>query len=102
MDDLIDFAGIDAKHSNEDEIAPFTAWVEKYGDKIGNFGGMDVDFLCRSSIKQIKEKTVGIIEACIGHKGFAFGTGNSIPDYVPVDNYRTMIETVREYRGDYL
>ena len=36
MDHLID-AGIDAKHSNEDEIAPFPVWVERYGDRIGNW-----------------------------------------------------------------
>jgi len=38
MDDVIAL-GIDAKHSNEDQIAPFSTWVDKYGDRIGNFGG---------------------------------------------------------------
>ncbi len=32
MDDLIAL-GIDAKHSNEDEIAPFEVWIEKYNDR---------------------------------------------------------------------
>jgi uroporphyrinogen decarboxylase len=31
-------------------------------------------------------------------KGIAIGTGNSVPDYVPTENYINMIETVREYR----
>ncbi|MFW6381515.1 MAG: uroporphyrinogen decarboxylase family protein, partial [Bacillota bacterium] len=35
MDDLIETAGIDAKHSNEDQIATFEVWIEKYGEKIG-------------------------------------------------------------------
>ena len=47
MDDLIEKAGIDAKHSNEDQIAHFSKWVELYGERIGNFGGIDTDVLCR-------------------------------------------------------
>ena len=33
--------------------------------------------------------------------GVAAGTGNSIPSYVPLENYLNMIEIVREYRGDF-
>ncbi|GAH43897.1 unnamed protein product, partial [marine sediment metagenome] len=29
MEDIISIAGIDAKHSNEDEIAPFSMWQKK-------------------------------------------------------------------------
>jgi len=101
MDDLIYKVGINAKHSNEDQIAPFPVWVEKYGDKIGNFGGIDMDVVCRSSKEEIKEYILDVIAKCKGHGGFAFGTGNSIPDYIPTENYLHMIETVREYRGDY-
>lgn len=30
--------------------------------------------------------------------GYALGSGNSIPDYVPVDGYLAMIEAVRRIR----
>ena len=43
MDDLIDEAKIDAKHSNEDQIDPFSVWVQRYGNKIGNLGGIDTE-----------------------------------------------------------
>ena len=43
FDDIIEIANIDAKHSNEDEIGHFTVWVERYGDRIANFGGIDTD-----------------------------------------------------------
>ena len=36
---------------------------------------------------------------CQGHGGFAIGTGNSIPDYVPAESYLNMVEIIREYRG---
>lgn len=101
MDDIINIAKIDAKHSNEDQIAPFPVWVEKYGDRIGNFGGIDTDAVCRLNKAEMKEYILNVINQCVGHGGFAFGSGNSIPDYVPVEGYLNMVETVREYRGDY-
>lgn len=100
MDDLIEKVGIDAKHSNEDQIAPFPVWVEKYGDRIGNFGGIDMNFICWASKAEMKEYIHDVIRKCTGHGGFAIGTGNSIPDYVPTENYLDMIEIVREYRGE--
>ncbi len=100
MEDLI-AAGIDAKHSNEDVIAPFSVWVERYGDRIGNFGGADVDAVCGLSRPELKEYITGVLDACRGHGGVAFGTGNSVPDYMPVESYLSMNEIAREYRGDY-
>ncbi|MBP5206964.1 MAG: hypothetical protein J6330_00735, partial [Clostridia bacterium] len=99
FDDLI-AAGIDAKHSNEDQIAPFTEWVERYGDRIGNFGGVDVDVLCHCSEKEIGERVREILKKCEGRGGIAFGSGNSIAGYVPVENYLAMLRAVREYRGE--
>jgi uroporphyrinogen decarboxylase len=98
FDDIIDIANIDAKHSNEDEIAHFTVWVEKYGDRIGNFGGIDTDVICRHSNEYIRDYVTDCLEKVKGRGGIAFSTGNSIPDYVPTEGYLTMIEAVREWR----
>jgi uroporphyrinogen decarboxylase len=101
MDDIIDISKINAKHSNEDVIAPFGEWVERYGDKIGNFGGIDVDVLCQSGIEEIKERSTEIIKKYgKGFGGLAVGSGNSIAHYVPVDSYIAMIETFRLARGE--
>ena len=100
MEYLIDDIGIDAKHSNEDIIAPFEAWVDRYGERIGNFGGIDVDLLCNGSTDQIRRRVFELIEHTQGRGGIAIGTGNSIPDYVPVEKYVAMINAVRECRGD--
>lgn len=99
MEDII-AAGIDAKHSNEDQIAPFPVWVQKYGDRIGNFGGIDTDAVCRLGRQEMREYILDVVNQCVGHGGFAFGSGNSIPDYVPVEGYLNMLETIREFRGD--
>lgn len=100
MDDLIDVAKIDAKHSNEDQIAHFSKWVDMYGDRIGNFGGIDTDVLCRYSKADIRTYILDCLSKVKGKGGIAFSSGNSIPDYVPLEGYVAMIETVREWRGD--
>ena len=100
MQDFINTAKIDAKHSNEDEIAPFPVWVEKYGKEIGNFGGIDMDVLCQLPVTDIRSHVHDILDRCKNGGGIAFSTGNSIPDYVPVDNYAEMVEAVRVYRGE--
>lgn len=101
MEDLIS-AGIDAKHSNEDQIAPFSAWVEKYGDRIGNFGGIDTDHIVRMTDEELVSLVTDLYNSFSkGHGGFAIGSGNSIPDYVNPQKYRLMTETVRKLRGDY-
>ena len=98
MEDVIDL-GINAKHSNEDVIAPFDTWIEKYGERIGLLGGIDVDLLCCEPSDTIVEQTVekgGSFRTQA--KGYALGSGNSIPDYVPVEGYLAMIEAARKLR----
>lgn len=99
MEDLIETAGIDAKHSNEDVIAPFPEWVEKYGGRIGNFGGIDTDAVCRLPEPDMRAYITEVVAKSRGHGGFAFGSGNSIPDYVPPQQYLTMNRIIREIRG---
>ncbi len=100
MDDLIREGGIDAKHSNEDVIAPFPVWVERYGDRIGNFGGIDTDAVCRLDETAMKRYIEDVVQKSHGHGGFAFGSGNSIPNYVPVSQYLMMNRILREIRGE--
>jgi len=101
MDEMVSL-GINAKHSNEDTIAPFDKWIELYGDKIGLFGGIDVDLLCTRKPDEIIE-IVFEDGKRFRHtaKGFALGSGNSIPDYVPIESYLAMIEGAKKIRCQY-
>ena len=99
MEDII-AAGIDAKHSNEDQIAPFPYWVEKYGDRIGNFGGIDTDAVCSLNAQDMYEYIKDVVSKSVGHGGFAFGSGNSIPDYVPTEGFLAMNDAIRRIRGE--
>jgi len=98
MDEVI-AVGIDAKHSNEDAIAPFSRWIEDYSDRIALLGGFDVDFLCHKKPDEIFEEVVSLgREYRARARGYALGSGNSIPDYVPVENFLAMIRGAQQIR----
>ena len=98
MDDVIAL-GIDGKHSNEDTIAQFDEWITRYSGQIALLGGIDVDILCQHSpdeiFGQVVEKGTRYREMA---SGFALGSGNSIPDYVPIDGYLAMIRAAQHIR----
>ncbi|MDR0312842.1 MAG: hypothetical protein LBI14_04530 [Treponema sp.] len=100
MDDIITGVGIDAKHSNEDVIAPYSRWINDYGSRIANFGGLDTDVLCDSSTVDLVFYTSAVYRLCEAKgRGTAIGSGNSIPKYVSPSRYSQMLETVRSLRG---
>ena len=99
MDDLV-ACGIDAKHSNEDAIAPFGRWLEEYGQTIGNFGGVDMNVLCTESEQGIRSYVRDVLDSAASYPGVALGSGNQIADYVPAQGFIAMVEAVRSHRGD--
>jgi uroporphyrinogen decarboxylase len=98
MDDIIAL-DIDAKHSNEDEIAPFEKWIELYGDKIGLFGGIDVNILTLNNYDEVFKY---VLEKGTKYRGmmngYGLGSGNSIPEYIPVEGFQAMIDAVAAIR----
>jgi uroporphyrinogen decarboxylase len=99
MDDII-HTGIDAKHSNEDVIAPFSEWVRRYNHKIALFGGIDTDVLCDVSGIDLENYFKETILPLKDYGGIAIGSGNSIPDYVNPARFARMNELVRIMRGE--
>jgi len=98
MDDLIDVVGIDAKHSNEDAIDAFDVWVDRYGDRIGNFGGVDMNVLTNDSPAEVKAYLNSLLPKMQGRGGIAVGSGNQISWYTVPENFIAMTEAVREWR----
>ncbi len=98
MDNIIE-AGIDAKHSNEDVIAPYDKWIDTYNDRIGLFGGIDVDWLCQHSPDEVYDRVLEVgTKYRAKAKGWALGSGNSIPGYVPIEGYKAMIRAANKIR----
>lgn len=92
MDDVIDDMRFDGKHSYEDKIIPVEEAYEKWGDRIAILGGIDLDFVCRASVEQIKERCRAMLCRADARGGYALGTGNSVPEYVPQEKYLAMVK----------
>jgi uroporphyrinogen decarboxylase len=100
MDELIDDVGIDAKHSFEDVIQPVWEAKAQWGDRVALLGGVDMDVLARGSEDEVRAYTRRCLETCAPGGGWALGSGNTIANYIPVRNYRAMLEEGWE-RGRY-
>ena len=98
MDDIIDDLQYDAKHSFEDQITPIEEAYDLYGDRIALLGGIDMDFLARNTPKAIIDRSVAMLKKSAVRGGYALGSGNSIPDYIPDDHYLAMISVINNYQ----
>jgi uroporphyrinogen decarboxylase len=96
MDDIIDDMKFDAKHSFEDVIIPVEEAYEKWGGRIAILGGIDMDFMCRSTPERIRQRCEAMLAKASAKGGYALGTGNSVPEYVPYQHYLAMIDCVRK------
>ncbi|MCF7826248.1 MAG: hypothetical protein K9M55_06850 [Candidatus Marinimicrobia bacterium] len=97
MDDVIHDMNFDAKHSFEDQITPVETAYSLWGDKIAILGGIDMDFLARKPLDLIQARSLQILEKGMVKGGYALGSGNSIPDYIPDENYFAMISARDKY-----
>ena len=96
IDDIVYDMKYDGKHSFEDGILPVEKAIDTWGNKIAIMGGIDLDFLVRSSPELIRKRSQNLLEQTKNKGGYALGSGNSIPEYVPSKNYFAMIHTALE------
>ena len=95
MEDIIEEIGFDGKHSYEDGICPVEQMIPKVGSRISVLGGIDVDFMVRATPKEIRARADALLDQTASCGGYALGTGNSVPEYVPDENYLAMIDAAR-------
>ncbi|MFW5789147.1 MAG: uroporphyrinogen decarboxylase family protein [Spirochaetota bacterium] len=89
MPDVIEM-GYDAKHSFEDKIFPVEETYRTWGSSIAILGGIDVDFLARGSEPDIAARSRAMLDLADERGGYALGSGNSIPEYVPAQRFLAM------------
>ncbi len=92
MEDLITVVGIDGKHSFEDGILPVQDFQARYGDRIAVLGGIDINILAGGSPDDVRRQTHRLVTTCGARGRYAVGSGNSVPSYVPLENYLVMID----------
>jgi len=96
IDDVIDDMGYDGRHSYEDAIMPVEEAYEAFHTRIAILGGIDMDFVCRSHPEAVYVRSRAMLERSAVRGGFALGTGNSVPDYVPDANYFALVRAALE------
>ena len=99
MEDLIEDVRIDGKHSYENGIMPVQEFQKKYGDRIAVLGGLDINILTRSTPAEVRREIGKLMDECGPRGRYAVGSGNSVPSYIPVENYLAMVEEAVNRRG---
>jgi len=100
MDDLIE-AGIDARHSFEDAIMPVEQWYDKFHGRVAILGGVDMELMAHGTQEQVAKRTRRILEHCAPGGGYCMGTGNSVANYVRIENYYAMIDETRKWNVEH-
>lgn len=98
IDDIFDVMKFDGRHSYEDNIMPVEDFYEAYHHRIAVLGGIDLDFVCRATPEQVYARSKAMLDRSADRGGYALGTGNSVPDYVPDQNYFAMIRAALDQR----
>lgn len=91
MDDIIYDIKSDAKHSFEDNITPVEQAYEKMKNKIAVVGGIDINFLCTKTPKEVYDRAVSLLKQTKKDGGYLLGSGNSIPEYIPRESLFAML-----------
>lgn len=98
IDDVIEGMKYEGRHSYEDAIQPVEEAYEQYGSRIAILGGIDVDFVVRSTPGAVYRRARQMLERSADRGAYALGTGNSVPEYVPAENYAALVWAAVEHR----
>jgi uroporphyrinogen decarboxylase len=91
MDDIIG-AGVTALHPIEPKAMNIVEVQSRYGKQLGLCGGIDVDLLARGTPDQVRALVRKLIVEIGPGGGWCAGSSNSVPEYIPVANYKAMVE----------
>lgn len=97
IEDVITDIGFDARHSYEDNIVPIEEAYEQLNGRIAVLGGIDMNFLVTGTTDEIYRRSCAMLERAQNRGGYALGSGNSIPPYVPFENYFAMTRAALEF-----
>ncbi|MFH0965444.1 MAG: uroporphyrinogen decarboxylase family protein [Planctomycetota bacterium] len=97
IDDLL-AAGVTALHPIEPKALDAAALKRAYRGRLALVGNIDVDLLSRASPDVVRRVTADRIRS-LGPDGYCVGSANSIPSWVPIDNFRAMTQTALSMRG---
>ncbi len=100
MDDLID-AGVQGVHPNEPTSVDMAQMKQRWGDRLSMLGGIDMALLATATPGDITTAVHSLIESAGAGGGIAIGSGNSVAKFIPLANYRAMLDAVQQYGAIY-
>ena len=96
LDDL-KACGVNALQPIEPLAMDIVELKQKRGKDFCLIGNVDVDLLARGSKNQIENEVKRLLEFVAPGGGYCLGSGNTVPEYVPYENYLAMIETAHRF-----
>lgn len=100
LDDLVAI-GIDALHPIEPKPMDIREVKRRIGDKVCLMGNVPQTYpLAWGSPEDVELHVLQLLRDVAPGGGYCVGSGHSVQDYVPIENFRAMIETVLRY-GQY-
>ncbi len=100
MDDLIDVVKIDGFHSFQDVILPAVEFKARYGERVALLGGVDMDKLATLPEAELRVYLREILNTGMVNGRFAFGSGNTIANFVPLPNFAILLDEARHWQGN--
>ncbi len=89
---------MDALQPIEPKAMDIRELKKQYSDRLCLIGNLDLEYtLTRGTPEEVVATTKGLIRDLATSGGYCVGSGNSVPAYVPFENYLAMVETTLKY-----
>jgi len=96
IEDLVAM-GVDALHPIDPTCMNIEDVKERVGDRLTIIGNISNEILEVGSPEEVSQLTKQRLRALAPGGGYCLGSGNSIPDWANIDNYRAMVDTGLRY-----
>ncbi|WP_051534130.1 uroporphyrinogen decarboxylase family protein [Desulfitibacter alkalitolerans] len=97
LDDLVDI-GFNAIHPIEPKAMDINQLKDTVNGKLCIMGNLDLGYtLTRGTPEEVIAETKERIAYLAPGGGYCVGASNSVPSYVPIENYKAMVETTFKY-----
>ncbi|MDI7275094.1 MAG: uroporphyrinogen decarboxylase family protein [Anaerolineae bacterium] len=99
IDDLLD-CGFNALHPIEAKAMDIVALKRRCAGRLALMGNVDLAYpLSLGTPEEVAAEVRRLLREVAPGGGYCLGSGNSVPEYVPLANYQAMRETALEYGG---
>jgi len=91
-------SGADALQALEPASMDIVTVKREYGDRLALMGNLDLGYtLTRGTPKEVEEAVKYLLKHVAPGGGFLLGSSNSITNYVPLENFKTVLKTTYEF-----